>query len=500
MPSNYWIKREKERLRNNIKSAERISKLLDKSTDRVLSDIENDIFKLFSKYAHDNELSYSEAIKMLTSKEYAEFKRDLDDYVKEIRENENKTLLFELNTLSTKSQISRLEKLMYDIQKAVDKDYTYKNEMIEDLLKKSVAENFTQVAYGIDVYMGVHNEFSMISEEDISKIIELPWSGKNYSERLWKNRDKLKDVLEVNVTQGLIQGKALEKIIKDVSVIMDSSKNITRRLVNTEHAYACEQGTLKMYEEMDVEKYQFLATLDIKTSNICRNLDGKVFLRKDAIAGVNYPPMHPHCRSTTIPFVEKDSESERIARDKDGKNIYVRGDITYKEWYKAYVEGDKEYLTKEKMYHNRNSDKKEYEKYKKAGVKIPKNLENFQKMKYNNDKEYRNLKVHYDIKTKYNLKIHEGAQGKHIKGHNNYNGKSYLYDNIDLQGLVNKFSCTGKLKSDKKGNWTEKEFVESDFPIGMVVYKENEVKTNRFSIHYSKKKGTHIVPRMPKEE
>lgn len=305
--------------------------------------------------------------------------------------------------------------------------------------------------------------------------------------------------MEENITQALIQGKSLEKIVKDVSDILNSSKKVTQRLVNTEHAYACEQGTLKMYEEMEVERYQYLATLDIKTSNICRNLDGKVFLRKDAIAGVNYPPMHPHCRSTTVPYVESSGNEERIARDKDGKTIHVRGDITYKEWYKTYVEGDKEYLLKEKMYHNRHIDKKQHKKYLKAGVNVPKKFENFQELKYNNDIEYRNLKVHYDIKTKYNLKIHKGAQGKHIKGHNNYNGKSYLYDWIDPQELVDKYSCTGVMKHNHKGHWVEKEICEANYIVGISVESDGMFETNKFSIHYSKRKGVHIVPRRPEE-
>lgn len=94
--------------------------------------------------------------------------------------------------------------------------------------------------------------------------------------------------------------------------------------------------------------------------------------------------------------------------------------------------------------------------------------------------------------------IKSGRQGKHIRGHNNYStGNSYLtITEKEAQALVNKYAGTGKLKRDSKDKWTKKEFVIADQYIGVVVdaVTGEEIKTKRFSIHYSKK-GTHIVPR-----
>lgn len=94
-------------------------------------------------------------------------------------------------------------------------------------------------------------------------------------------------------------------------------------------------------------------------------------------------------------------------------------------------------------------------------------------------------------------KIHDGKQGKHIVGHNNYDGKSYLADGVDPQKLVDEYHGTGDLKiTNPNKNWIKKEFVLGEDIIGFVVDKSTgEVTPTRyFSIHYSKK-GTHIVPR-----
>ena len=71
-------------------------------------------------------------------------------------------------------------------------------------------------------------------------------------------------------------------------------------------------------------------------------MDGKVFERKDYQIGVTAPPMHPHCRSTTVPYFDDTltQKEQRAARGEDGKTHYVPADMTYKQWYEKYVGAD----------------------------------------------------------------------------------------------------------------------------------------------------------------
>ena len=50
-------------------------------------------------------------------------------------------------------------------------------------------------------------------------------------------------------------------------------------------------------------EYKYVAKIDKKTSKICHTLNGKVFKVKDMVPGINAPPMHPWCRSTTVPHL-----------------------------------------------------------------------------------------------------------------------------------------------------------------------------------------------------
>lgn len=391
MASEYWINREKEKLKAYLGDVTKTEKILHRNLKKASKDIEEEIYKLYSRYSKENRLSYAEANKLLTGPKYKEWRMDLKDYVDEITKTDNKELLLELNTLSAKSSITGLEEQLYQIQKILDRDYIFKHKEVKKLLKAGVKNSFTQTAYTIENLNGFHTSFSMISQKDIEDIINLPWSGKNYSNRLWANRTKLKDKVQEQIVQATIQGKDLRQCIKDVSETMEATREVTKRLINTEHAYACSQGDLKMYEEFGIDRYEYVATLDSKTSNICRGLDGKVYKRSEAISGVNFPPTHPHCRSTTVPAdVETLGDETRIAKDIKGNYIYLKADTTYEDYEKALETGNwnnikannpnkdfiKEKTTKENLLNAQKQAKKLISIAKEKDIVITKDLQN----------------------------------------------------------------------------------------------------------------------------
>ena len=77
-------------------------------------------------------------------------------------------------------------------------------------------------------------------------------------------------------------------------------------------------------------KYQYVATLDSRTSPICRELDGQEFPYGDGPT----PPQHFNCRSTIVPVV--DFEALGLPRPPEGMRASAKGqvpaDMTYGEW------------------------------------------------------------------------------------------------------------------------------------------------------------------------
>ncbi len=120
---------------------------------------------------------------------------------------------------------------------------------------------------------------------------------------------------------------------------------ITSRLVRTEVNYFSNQGTLEGLKAAGFTKYRFIATLDLRTSVICRKLDLKVFNIDDAEIGVNLPPLHPFCRSVIVPAYENENRAGRTRWARNpitGKGTKVPADMSYDEWYKKYVLSDDE--------------------------------------------------------------------------------------------------------------------------------------------------------------
>lgn len=288
----YWTKREAYKLKKGLKDLKKIEKELVKEYKKAMDNIGKEINNLFYKYADDNNLSYKDAQKLLNGKEYKEFKHDLKTYMKLIEEYADDELLLELNTLSMKSRISRLEEMFYQCGKYINEVYENTNKRLQIAYSSTIKDNYYQTIYDMHKAIGVGASFSYIDNDMIKEILAFPWSGRHYSQRLWSNRTKLKNAMVEELTQMLIQGKGVKETSKALSKRLDADLKHCIRLIHTEHSYFIEIASQKAYEECDVTKYKILATLDKRTSEICQRLDGEVFNVKDAIVGVNMPPFH----------------------------------------------------------------------------------------------------------------------------------------------------------------------------------------------------------------
>ncbi len=261
-----------------------------------------------------------------------------------------------------------------------------------------------------------------LGKETIEAILKRPFAGGYYSERIWGNTSKLTEQLYETVLSGLLNGKPLKKMINELTETMEVGESAARRLVRTESAYYTNMAAVEGYKECGIEKYRYYAKLDLKVSNICRELDGKIFPIKEAQTGINLPPMHPWCRSSIGPVIDGGVAQRIGVRTRDvvtGQSHVIKGDITYKDWYDRFVI-DKYGVDKakelEKQIKNSSNDKKQFEKYKKLLAKdLPKTLKEFQEIKYNNSDEWNKIKRQYLDANRYN-KIVNNATNLNIKG------------------------------------------------------------------------------------
>lgn len=293
MSKEYWEKRQHEREAKAYSSILEVEKEYKEALERARINISKNIAYISDKYMKDNRLSHNEAMKLLLGDDYKAWKRDLHNYMKEWKQlkrtapMEAKKLWLEIETLSARSRMNVLDTLRAQI------DY----ELIQVSDKAVQATGKALFAVYGNTYQEVVKDLgvkSMFSENMVKAVIDRPWSGANYSSRLWGNSEKLARVLKQEVTTGLIQGINLKTMGKRISDrIEGAKKNDVERLLRTEVNYVMNQATLDGYKDAKVEKYTFDATLDSRTSQICAELNGEVFEINKVAVGVNYPPMHP---------------------------------------------------------------------------------------------------------------------------------------------------------------------------------------------------------------
>ena len=502
----YWENRQAQMMYEYMEDAEAVSQELADIYAKASRHLSFEMDEIFEKFMDKHNLTEKEARELLNtlrdSTDIAELKEAL------AKDPKNAALLAEMESGAYRARIERLEQLQAEIDRMMQQVFEQEKKVTTSHYVDLATNSYYREIYNVQRQVGFQFSFSAVDPKAVAMLLQSEWSGANYSARIWKNTQGLAREVKEQMIIGLLTGKRQEEMAREIANKYATGAFEARRLVRTESNFVNGQMQMAAYEECDAEKYEFVAVLDLRTSEQCRELDGKVFLVKDAMPGKNINPMHPFCRSTTIIHLDDEIVEglKRRARNPEtGKNEFVPASTNYKQWYKQNVTNNPKALAAEKMIKNRSSDKKQYERYREViGKKAGKSLADFQEMKYNKPEEWEGIHTRYkDTKLKEKIRsdstnktIHSGKQGKHIPGHNNYKeGRSYLtITEQQAQELVNQYAGTGKIIRDRNGKYTGKERITTQEQIGVCKDLEgNEVPTKSFMIHYSKD-GVHIVP------
>ena len=296
---SYWLKRSEE--------LDKVAKMTEKEVMKKLSALYRDAFRsiekevndFMMKYAVDHKLDYATVTQMLTPIDLAEYNEKIQELHAMYRDTKSEYIKIEIERLKARSKITRLRALQDAINVELCK-VTHEYQMtLEDTLIGLFSDQYTKACE----LMGVMDPG--IPREAIKKIIEYPYAGKMFSDRIWDNKDALVKYIQQDLTVGIIRGDSIQKMARQLKKDLKVLYYQAERLVRTETNYAMNQAHLKGYKDSGVvEKYEFLAAHDKRTSKLCRDLDGEMFELSKAVVGENYPPMHPNCRSTVVPVLE----------------------------------------------------------------------------------------------------------------------------------------------------------------------------------------------------
>jgi SPP1 gp7 family putative phage head morphogenesis protein len=306
----------------------------------AVTEVERLLHEFYGKYAIDNVLSYQEAQKALTSGELENYKARLARFKQEFQRTKDPLILDRISELVSRARVTRYQALLEELDLRIWEITQQVEDQATLFLGQTYQDAYYRTSFDIQSGIGVAAIITKLNESAVKLALDYPWSGDHFSARIWSNREKLVNETRQIITQGLIQGTDVRKMSRTLRDKMDTNLFYASRVIRTETAFILNEGTARGYQTNNLERYEVLATLDGKTSEICRKQDGKIYYVKDRVAGKNFAPFHPFCRTTCIPYfddVKKEYET-RTARDVEtGKTQKLDRNMTYEEWEKRYV-------------------------------------------------------------------------------------------------------------------------------------------------------------------
>lgn len=489
----YWKKRFTDLQDREQLQVDKYRTKLDKKYKKVIADIERDIQVFYMRYAQAEGIDYATARRDLSKVDMEKWEVSLSEYRKMALSGDFEN---ELESMYAKSRISRLEALKTQIRAHVEVLHKGIKEDTGKLLSNTFSDTYYRSIYELQKGTGIGINFATYNQDAVNILISQPFKGGNYSTRIWNSetsdRGKLVRELQDTLTSAFIRGDSAAKTIGEMTKRLNTSAYNIARVVQTETAYISGQASALAYKSQGVERYEFLVSLDEITCPKCRPLEGKDFGLDEKIEFINYPPIHPWCRCTTIPYYEDYDYGDvdtRIARAPDG-TTYKVPDMTYKEWHSKYVSTQEENLAA--------TDK------------------HFQKSVLNTPRsDILNISKQIADEIGYSVKdINLGQQRKHIVGTHEYEQYVVKYKNEKKYGpsritipldqvrtLIDLYSGKGN-PIIKKGKWINQELITSNNQVVGIVVNDRtgvEVDTTVFKIHYGKK-GAHIVPDYPSKK
>lgn len=355
MATPYWEHRAALRQaaydRANNKTVEAVSR----AYDRTMRQLDEDIDTIMATYTRKTGLSVREAYDFLRDGVPQSVMDDLRSRIAVISDpSQRKRLGVMLRTDAYRARISRLDAIKASTRVGLTEAAEAELRALEPHLRHTADLAYSRTMFDIQKTT-VGFQTVGVPRRALDTILKSRWAGTHYSTSVWQNRDAMAGILDRALMEQASMGKLSQITFDNVRGIVDTqawadkvaagmkskfrdemqySKYAANRLIRTESAYVAGQTTAVAYEECGIERYEYMATLDNRTSTVCAGLDGQIFNLEDKEVGVNWPPLHPMCRSQISPRIDGLTRENltRAARDAKGKSIYIPRDMKYSQW------------------------------------------------------------------------------------------------------------------------------------------------------------------------
>ncbi len=469
-----------------MEDAEKVAKELADIYAKATRELNYQIGEIFDRFTDKHNLTEEEARRLLgMMKDPADIATLREALAKDPK---NAALLAELESPAYRARIERLENLQYEIDRMMRDVYQQEKMVTSEHYANVFHNSYYRSIYEIQRAAGFQFSFAAVDPAMLNMMLGMEWAGGNFSSRIWNNTDALAKELKEQLIMGYLTGKQEADMAAEIANKFGVANYKARRLVRTESNFFSSQAQLASYEEAEIERYMIVATLDLLTSAICREMDGKIFPRKEAKVGVNINPFHPFCRTTNVAVFDDEDLStlkRRAIRPDTGEHILVPADTNYKKWYQQNVANNPKAQAAEKAVKNWSADAKQYEAYKKLIEKkhIGKTMADFQEMKYTKPEFYDMLKT--DYRRRNTLRLHPEKALPEMGATNLPEPKftKYLFGGENPDGLAKGAAFESRLGYNAD-NWKE---LQREIKKAAPKYPATIKGSNEYGVNYEQK-------------
>lgn len=311
--SDYWNDRKQQFSASLAKDEKRLFSKLAAYYEREAAALEKQIAAYYTQYGEGNVLAYRQLLQTLGAAEVQLLMQDCNAFAEKYPEYADF-----LPVRESIYKLNRLEGLQTSILLQQLEIGAVEQEQLTAFFLKQAARyaNFSAE------WLGFGEQFYRIDSDMVKKAVGNSWcEGKNFSERIWDNRQKLARTLQTEVVNGIIRGEDYHTLARNLrQKFTNVSRKQAERLVYTEDTYlSCEAAITPFEKDPNFTQYRFACTMDGSECDICRALSGQTFSIKERTPGTNFPPMHPWCRCF-FDIVVPDLETMRRNEKKSAEN------------------------------------------------------------------------------------------------------------------------------------------------------------------------------------
>lgn len=339
----YWEERAKEWSAARDKKEHELNAALVDSYKAAADDLQKEISAWYAKYADAEGISLSDAKKRLDERERRALARSVKAFEKLAKQNKDHSQDKILTKMSAAVHINRLTSMQFQMRYILYALYSDVNNELTDGLKEFYADEREQMAYEAQIARGKFEPIATIDEKRISAALKTPWAtdGKDFSARLWNNREQLIVTLQSELTRAFITGADSATVAKTIAKKMNAAQYAASRLVGTEITRIITESDKDTFAEMNIDEVEVIGTLDLHTCGTCGDMDGNHMPRSEAKAGTTAPPFHPNCRCVIVPYFGDEEETgKRVMRDAETGKSKIVENMTFKEWKEKYGGGN----------------------------------------------------------------------------------------------------------------------------------------------------------------